>query len=438
MSATLLTHASAALAALDEVPRAASTFHALTDAELLSLTTIAASIQRLATTQGSLVAGEIARRSSRELGHSGLAQREGFRNAEELVRSATGSTGVEAARAVRVGALVHDASPWLMPVVNAVVEGSLSAAAADAIRGGLGEPGTEISSSALADAAGQLCAESSGLDADQLQRRARELRNELDEAGIADREAARREQRSLRFTKLADGMSLLSWRMDPETAASVGELYDRATSPRRGGPRFVDSDLAESIASDFRSTEQLASDVFAELLRHGAAVDSTRLLGSGAPVVRVVTIASHGFIEGQHDAVSPETVERLGCAGSVQRVTFDPQGQPLDLGREQRLFSKHQRVALAIRDGGCRWPGCDRPPSWTEAHHTEHWARDRGTTDVANGILLCRYHHLTLHNNHWQIRKRGAVFELIPPPGVDSAQRPRPMPTKSAVLREVV
>jgi len=167
--------------------------------------------------------------------------------------------------------------------------------------------------------------------------------------------------------------------------------------------------------------------VFLELLRAGADADSSQLLGSGAPAVRVLVAATalqtgtgHGRIEGQHDPVSIETVERLACAGATTAIRFDPAGQPLDVGREQRLYTRQQRVALAARDGGCRWPGCERPPSWTEAHHINHWARDGGKTDVADGVLLCRHHHLLVHNNHWEIERRGTHLWLIPPePGRD-------------------
>lgn len=251
--------------------------------------------------------------------------------------------------------------------------------------------------------------------------RARALRDELDEAGIRDRETARREQRSLRFYRRPDGMSRLTWDLDPESAALVGDVYDRATSPRRGGPRF-DSIEATRIADDSRSTEQLASDVFVDLLRAGADADSSQLLGSGAPTVRVIvtattlgTRAGYGRIEGQSDPVSIETVERLACSGGTIAVRFDDHGQPLDVGREQRLFTARQRIALAVRDGGCRWPGCERPPSWAEAHHVDHWARDGGKTDVADGVLLCRHHHLLLHNNHWEIERRPGGLWLIPP-----------------------
>lgn len=296
----------------------------------------------------------------------------------------------------------------------------------------------------LADAAAELCREAAGFDPDRLRRRARELRDELDEAGIADRERARREQRSLRVTRLPDGMTRVVWLMDPETGGLFVDLYDRATSPRRGGPRFVaDDDRAatEAIMADVRTTEQLASDVFLELLRQGAAVDPSELLGSGGASITVhvthdalASRTGHGYLEGQADAISMETVERLACGGGVTVVTFDSSGQPLDVGREQRLFNRRQRRALAARDGGCMAPGCDRPPSWTEAHHIQHWARDGGRTDIADGILLCRHHHLLFHNNGWEIEREGCAYWLVPPADVDG-RTPIRLESKSVLRR---
>ena len=453
MTNSLVAQAGSVLAALEGLSRSASDFQQLADDELVELSTVSAAIQRLSNTHAALVAGDLARRSSFELGHDGLARRSGFRTPEEMVRAATGSTAREAINAVRIGTLVHDAStraperPWMSPVASALVDGSLSVAGADAIRAGLGSPTAEITATILADAAAQLCIEGTSLDADRLVKRARELRDELDEAGIADRESARRDLRSLRFVTLSNGMSLLTWRLDPESAASVGELYNRATSPRRGGPRFTSGDnaeLADRILADRRTTEQLASDAFLELLRQGSAADSSQLLYSGAPVVRVVVAktamderAGHGHIEGQHDPISIATVERLACGGAVQHAEHDAHFQPLELGREQRLFSRQQRVALALRDGGCMWTGCERPPSWTEAHHVKFWKRDKGKTDISNGILFCRHHHLELHNNNWEIIYAAGVYSLVPPATLDATRTPRPLVSKSRLMREL-
>ncbi|WP_417508933.1 HNH endonuclease signature motif containing protein [Microbacterium sp.] len=87
-------------------------------------------------------------------------------------------------------------------------------------------------------------------------------------------------------------------------------------------------------------------------------------------------------------------------------MTIDECGNPLDVGREQRLFTPRQRIGLAIRDGGCRWQGCDRPASYCEAHHIDEWKKDQGHTDIDRGILLCRFHHMNLHNREWKITRR--------------------------------
>ena len=434
MSSTLESHFETAVAALEAIPTDAAIYSAVTDASLLRLTDFMGRLQRALGADSALISGEIARRSTADLGHTGLAQSSGFRTPEELIRSATGGTAREAGQAVRVGRLAHgdEQRPWLAPVGSAVTDEHLPLAAAESIGLGLGLPTSSVPTDVLAAAAQQLCDEARTLDADHLLRRARDLRNDLDAAGIPLREEERRAQRALRFHRRADGLSRLTWDMDPETAALVGEVYDRATSPRRGGPRFVDSTEADRIADDPRSTEQLASDVFLHLVQAGADADSSRLLGSGAPSIRVLTTGAHGYIEGQHDPVSAETVDRLRCTGTVTPITVRD-GQPIDVGREQRLYTHRQRIALAARDGGCRWPGCDRPPSWTEAHHIDHWARDNGKTDVANGILLCRHHHLLLHNRHWGITRDGPDYQLLSPDG-----ERRPMPSKSPAMREVV
>jgi hypothetical protein len=66
--------------------------------------------------------------------------------------------------------------------------------------------------------------------------------------------------------------------------------------------------------------------------------------------------------------------------------------QPLDVGRASRVIQPTQRSALAVRDGGRVFPGCDRPLAWCEAHHLLHWL-DGGSTDLANLAMLCRAHH---------------------------------------------
>jgi hypothetical protein len=98
--------------------------------------------------------------------------------------------------------------------------------------------------------------------------------------------------------------------------------------------------------------------------------------------------------------------------------------QPLDIGRASRLIPASIRRALIARDGGCAFPGCDRPPGWCDAHHRIHWA-DGGDTAVCNLVLLCGHHHDSCHAGGWTINFIDGRPWFIPPAWIDSTQQPR-------------
>src|SRR6185312_17407762 len=112
--------------------------------------------------------------------------------------------------------------------------------------------------------------------------------------------------------------------------------------------------------------------------------------------------------------VSSATVREFGCDADIRLLTLRHHGEVLSLGRTRRLFSPAQRLALAVRDGGCIWPQCTAPPSWCDAHHVEWWQYG-GATDVSSGALLCPAHHHLLHNNDFELRMEHGTPRLIPP-----------------------
>ncbi len=109
----------------------------------------------------------------------------------------------------------------------------------------------------------------------------------------------------------------------------------------------------------------------------------------------------------------------------------------MNVGREQRLFTTRQRIGLAARDAGCLSPGCARPPSWCEAHHINEF-HDGGRTDIADGVLLCRYHHLLLHEQKWHITRHGADYFFVPPRSIDPDQTPIPAPPKTIMVKRML
>jgi hypothetical protein len=425
-----------------------SALAALDDAALIANHSLLAEARVRVDAAMAASSAELGRRSRHELGHDGLAQRLGARTPERLVQQLTGVSKGEAAQLLRVGSL-RESEAWARTV---------SVGAADAIQRGLGAPSDDVPASALAVAAATLTSEAPSLTLEQLTARAHELRNDLDEAGVVDRERHLRESRYLRLSSQPDGMVRLSGLLDPESAALVTDAFDAVTTPRRtprfadpaiAGPALADSALAESAfadaaalapdstGADARTTEQRLLDSFVEMVRLAVGADPGALFGDRRPAVRILVAArdlergaGSAQFEGQSAPVSMATVERHLCATGSVSVLFDAQGQPINVGRSQRLFTSAQRLALAARDGGCRFTGCDRPPSWCEAHHIVPWSRG-GPTDIANGILLCRHHHLLVHNNGWGIARQGSDYFLVPPGGGER----RPMPSRSRACR---
>mgnify|MGYP001093195222 CR=1 FL=1 len=78
---------------------------------------------------------------------------------------------------------------------------------------------------------------------------------------------------------------------------------------------------------------------------------------------------------------------------------------PIDLGRTQRVFSKEQREALAVMDGGCTAPGCDRPPAWCEVQHTDRWKNDLGQTNLNKATLHCNACHHIADRDGWTYKR---------------------------------
>jgi hypothetical protein len=62
------------------------------------------------------------------------------------------------------------------------------------------------------------------------------------------------------------------------------------------------------------------------------------------------------------------------------------------------------------------WPGCDRPPPFTDAHHLTSWI-DGGATALDNLALVCRVHHRTVHEGRWQLARAAGGNWAATPPG---------------------
>ena len=105
--------------------------------------------------------------------------------------------------------------------------------------------------------------------------------------------------------------------------------------------------------------------------------------------------------------VSSYGLDTLRCDAAWHRLTYKERASILRYGRTMRDWPVELYNAIALRDGGCRWPGCTAPVHWCDVHHVHFWEHG-GPTDIDNGILLCRRHHRMLHT------KAGWALKLLP------------------------
>jgi hypothetical protein len=389
------------------------------------------------------LAAEIAGRSSHEAGYSGLARRNGAATPAIFIQSLTGQSLGDASKLAALGSLMVDDDK--SPLTAAAAAGAVSLAEADAIRRGLGVADDAVTETQLRVEAERLIAQASAVTPELLLRLARQSRAELDHAAVERGEKVRASLRYVRRFR-RDGMSGGSWLLpDEDGGLEIDTALRLLLAAQTGGPRFaeVDENLLDAGAAlrDARTNEQVLADGFAQFLHIGIAAEPSIVPGAQRASVRVVVEESvlearrgSALLEATLTPVTFGKLEEYLCEGGTVAVVVDQQGDIVNFGREQRLFTARQRAALAVRDGGCRFPGCEKPPSWCEAHHVDFWARDRGKTDLENGILLCRYHHMLMHNALWEIQRCDGAFWVRPPAAIDSERTRVEMPSRSPIV----
>lgn len=230
-----------------------------------------------------------------------------------------------------------------------------------------------------------------------------------------DRRALERaERRASAATRLClrrrgDGSTDLHARIPDAVAARLTTFLDTYTSPRTAtGPG-----AALDPATGYRiPRERLLGEAFCSLLE---TVPSEALpLHGGSSTTVVVTIDLEALrsglglaTTGDGTTVTAAEARRLACQAGIIPAVLGGKSQPLDLGRRKRLFTPAQRTALALQHPTCRAEGCEIPAPWCEAHHArEPWERG-GRTDLADGRLLCSWHHHRAHDPAYETRHLG-------------------------------
>jgi hypothetical protein len=103
------------------------------------------------------------------------------------------------------------------------------------------------------------------------------------------------------------------------------------------------------------------------------------------------------------ELLSASAVRILCCDADIIPLVLGSASEPLDVGRTRRIVTTAIWNALVARDRHCAFPGCRRPASACDAHHVVHWVNGGGT-GLHNLALLCRTHHVAIHETGWEIR----------------------------------
>jgi hypothetical protein len=235
----------------------------------------------------------------------------------------------------------------------------------------------------------------------------RYARHVADPDGFFNEAEADFDDRRLRISQLPNGMHSIDGVLDPVGGAALKTALDS---------------LARRLGSDDkRCYRQRMADALAELTHH--ALDEGRLPRRGGvrPHINVTTTLGGlrneigaGPAEVEHTLpVSTRTLDRLACDSSVSRV-LRAGSTVIDVGKATRVVSGPTRRALKARDRHCRWPGCDRPISWTNPHHIV-FVSQGGETNLPNLVSLCHHHHRMVHEGGWQLVRADADLRFIPP-----------------------
>ncbi|MET7865080.1 HNH endonuclease signature motif containing protein [Micromonospora taraxaci] len=236
-------------------------------------------------------------------------------------------------------------------------------------------------------------------------------------AALAAEDARATRDRHLTISEQTDGRLRLTGTLDAETAGLLRAAIDPLSAP--AGP------------DDTRCPGQRRHDALADVCR--LALRTGELPDSGGDPAQVVVTTGYDALTRQLSAgaldiglqLTPDTVRRLACDAAILPAVLGGAGQVLDVGRQRRLVAGALRRALVLRDGGCAFPGCDRPPRWCAAHHIHHWA-DGGPTNLTNAVLLCGHHHRHIHHTDWTVRLGdNGRPEFVPPAWLDPDQLPR-------------
>ncbi|MFG1643978.1 DUF222 domain-containing protein [Amycolatopsis sp. NPDC049252] len=226
--------------------------------------------------------------------------------------------------------------------------------------------------------------------------------------------------RELSLRRKRSGVWELNGRFDEETGARASALLDSLAERR-----------SSDEGADFRSPQERYGDAFSDAV--DLALNSPDLPMQAGERAHVMVAVSLEDLKsgvgratlGDTGTMSAAEARVHACDSMLIPAVLGEKSEPLNLGRLRRLISAGLRRALFLRDRGCAFPGCHRPPRHCQGHHIRHWA-EGGSTDLGNLVLLCAHHHRLLHRSGWEVHiAADGLPEFRPPVFLDKRRKTR-------------
>lgn len=175
----------------------------------------------------------------------------------------------------------------------------------------------------------------------------------------------RRAAESADFTMVDDGEGRCHGRFI--VPSRVGAMLRRALLALANPARHSETDLRDA-SGEWKPSRRRMGEAFIEYVERYPLDAMPQTAGVNATVVVTVTLQD---LLGEHatallddgSRMSAGQARRLACEAGIIPVVLGAMSQLLDLGRTRRLFTKAQRIALGLRDGGCTAKGCETTAS---------------------------------------------------------------------------
>ncbi|WP_420122176.1 DUF222 domain-containing protein [Nakamurella sp.] len=332
---------------------------------------------------------------------------------------------VRAARAVLPqDAISGGEIPPTLPELGAALrDGTVGAEQTSIVVRAMSRIPTDITPEIRGEAEHTLVDHAQGMDPIDLSRVAEKLLDTMDPDGAFEPpNPADRAELTLGPRDTRTGLTGIKGRLDDLTIAA----FNAATDPHAAPRPQVDG------VKDERSAATRLAQAFSTVLDGYLAIGDGPVQGGERPHVTMTVQfdaltdrLGSAVLDATGTGIGPAHARRLLCDATVIPAVLGAAGEPLDIGRATRIWPTALRRAITLRDGGCVFPGCDRPTRWADLHHIRFWA-DGGPTSLDNGAVLCGHHHTLIHTGDWQIRMAPDGHpQVIPPAWIDPDRRPR-------------